>query len=339
MQADLRSDTVTQPSPGMIEAMMSAPLGDDVFGEDPTVISLEQKVADIFGKEAGLFFPSGTMANQAGIKSLTSPADEIICDHTAHIYLYEGGGLAFNSGISAWLLPGDRGRITSEQVAEAIRPDNDYSPKTSIVALENTHNRGGGSIYSLQEIAAINNLCKTYKLKLHLDGARIFNALAEADYTAKDIGKLCDSISVCLSKGLGTPVGSVLLASKEVIAKARRVRKLMGGGMRQAGILAAAGIYALDNNVTGLKDDHRRAKILGSILAELPFVEAVVPVDTNIVITKLNNNYPLATFISRLMESGIKTVAFGKQSLRMVTHLDFNDDQLDNVCGILKKMN
>ncbi len=338
IQSDLRSDTVTKPTPGMIDAMMSAPLGDDVFGEDPTVIALEQKIAAIFGKDAGLFFPSGTMANQAGIKALTSPADEIICDHTAHIYLYEGGGLAFNSGISAWLLNGDRGRITAEQVLEAVRPDNDYSPKTSIVSIENTHNRGGGSIYPFKEILAISKVCKNNRLKLHLDGARIFNALAEADYTAADIGNQCDTLSVCLSKGLGTPVGSVLLATYEVIAKARRVRKIMGGGMRQAGVLAAAGIYALDNNVAGLKDDHRRAKTLGTILAQLPFVESVIPVDTNIVITKLNNNYPLAQFIDRLMESGIKTVAFGKQALRMVTHLDFNDNQLDYVCGVLKKM-
>lgn len=338
MQSDLRSDTVTKPTPGMLDAMMQANVGDDVFGEDPTVTELEEKVAAIFGMESGLFFPSGTMANQAGIKSITVPGNEVICDQTAHIYLYEGGGLASNSGLSTWLLNGDRGRITAAQIKEAIRADNIYSPITSVVAIENTHNRGGGSIYSLTEVIAIRLLCDTHQLKLHLDGARIFNALAAADYNAKDIGKQCDTISVCLSKGLGAPVGSVLVSNKKIAANARRVRKVMGGGMRQAGILAAAGIYALDHHVDGLKDDHRRARLLGKALRELPFVDDVISVDTNIVITRLNNNYPHQTFIDRLMNSGIKTVAFGNQAVRMVTHLDFNDDQLTYVCDVLKKM-
>ncbi len=338
MQADLRSDTITKPTPGMLEAMMQAKVGDDVFGEDPTVTALEKKVADLFGMEAGLFFPSGTMANQCGVKALTSHGDEIICDQFAHIYLYEGGGLASNAGLSTSLLQGDRGRITADQVHDAIRGDNIHYPKTSVVSIENTHNRGGGSVYSLESITAIKKVCDKNGLKLHMDGARIFNALEVADYNAKDIGNQVHTISVCLSKALGAPVGSVLTGDKAIIAKAKRIRKVMGGGMRQAGFIAAAGIYALDNHLPLLKEDHRRAIILESVLIELPFVEAVVPVDTNIVITKLNNKLPVESFIEILMKSNIKTVAFGKQAVRMVTHLDFNDDQLNYVCEVLKKL-
>jgi threonine aldolase len=323
----------------MREAMYRARVGDDVFGEDPSVTELEQKLAVIFGKEAGLFLPSGTMTNQVGIKSLTQPGDEIICDHTAHVYLYEGGGLAFNSGLSTWLLPGDRGRITAEQVAGAIRADNEHYPHSAVVALENTHNRGGGSIYELDAIKAIRKVCDEHNMKLHLDGARIFNAIIEADYNAADIGKLFDTLSVCLSKGLGCPVGSVLLSSHEIIYKARRIRKVMGGGMRQAGVLAAAGSYALEHHIAGLTEDHRRARELGKVMESLPFVEEVMPVKTNIVVSRLKESYPLQQFIDRLMEKDIKTVAFGHQAVRMVTHLDFNDDQLDYVCAILKKMN
>jgi len=322
----------------MREAMMQANVGDDVFGEDPTVNELEMKMAAIFGMEAGLFFPSGTMNNQVAIKTLTSPGEEIICDHTSHVTLYEVGGLAVHSGLSTSLITGNRGRINATQVKEAIRVDNIHYATTSIVSIENTHNRGGGSIYALSDIKAIRQVCNENKLKLHLDGARIFNALTEADYNAKDIGKLVDTISISISKGLGAPIGSVMVASKSTILNARRYRKLFGGGMRQAGILAAAGLYALDNHLAGLKEDHRRAKSLESALKELPFVDEVIPVETNIVITKLNNNYPLQTFIDRLMESGISTVAFGNQAVRMVTHLDFNDDQLNYVCGVLNKM-
>jgi threonine aldolase len=302
------------------------------------VLALEQKVAGIFGMEEGLFFPSGTMANQSGIKALTVPGDEIICDQYAHIYLYEGGGLASNSGLSTSLLQGNRGRMNADQVAEAIRGDNIHYPKTSVVSVENTHNRGGGSVYSLESIKAIRKVCDENGLKLHMDGARIFNALEAADYNAKDIGKQVHTISVCLSKALGAPIGSVLTGDKAVIAKAKRIRKVMGGGMRQAGFIAAAGIYALDNHLQLLKDDHRRAAALEAALRELPFVEEVVPVDTNIVITKLNNKLPVESFIEILMKSNIKTVAFGKQAVRMVTHLDFNDDQLNYVCEVLKKL-
>jgi len=338
MTVDLRSDTVTRPTQMMLDAMMSAIVGDDVFNEDPTVIKLEQKIAAIFGKEAALFCPSGTMTNQIAIKLLSASGQEIICDHTSHVYLYEGGGLAFNSGLATNLLIGDRGRLTAAQVEEAIKPDHVYYPKTALVALENTHNRGAGSIYQLEEIKAIRKVCLNNNLKTHLDGARIFNALAEVDYNAVDIGSQFDTISVCLSKGLGAPVGSVLVASAELIHEARRVRKVLGGGMRQAGYLAAAGLYAISNNLPGLKEDHRRAKVVESTLSSIDYIDDTLPVDTNIIVTKLKNNFPVQSFIDKLAEKQIKVVQFGKQSVRMVTHLDFNDEMLDYVCRTLPKI-
>lgn len=336
LPVDLRSDTVTRPTAGMLEAMMAAPVGDDVFMEDPTVDALEKKTAAIFGMEAGLFCPSGTMTNQIGIKILTKPQEELICDQTSHVFLYEGGGLAFNSGLSVWLLQGNRGRITAAQVEEAVRAENVHYPVSSVVSLENTHNRGGGSIYDIEEIKQIRKVCDLNRMHLHLDGARIFNALTEADYAAKDIGCLFDTVSVCLSKGLGAPVGSVLLSSSARIKEARRVRKVLGGGMRQAGYLAAAGIYALNHHVDRLRDDHQRAKVLGAAMSDLPFVNEVMPVDTNIVVAKFNDDYPLEKFIAKLESHHIKTVPFGKQALRIVTHLDFTDDMLDYTLMILK---
>jgi threonine aldolase len=336
MKIDLRSDTVTLPSPEMLEAMLQAKLGDDVFGEDPTVRALELKTAALFGKEAGLFFPSGTMANQSAILAQTRPRQEVICDKHAHIYLYEGGGLAFHSGLSTSLIDGNRGRLTARQIDEAIRPDNLHYPVTSLVSLENTHNRGGGSIYSIDDIREIHSLCAKNGLAMHLDGSRIFNALAESDYTAAVIGHYFNTISVCLSKGLGAPIGTVVVMDAVLEKEMRKIRKVMGGGMRQAGILAAAGIYALDNNIPLLKEDHRRAKELESTLANLSWVDQVVPVDTNIVVTKLLDSYPLETLIARLSEKGIQTVAFGPQALRMVTHLNFDDDMLQYTVDTLK---
>lgn len=338
MEVDLRSDTVTKPGPEMLEAMLSAPVGDDVFNEDPTVAQLEKMTADIFGKEAAIFCPSGTMTNQIAIKILTSHGQEIICDHTSHVYLYEGGGLAFNSGLATNLIAGDRGRLTASQVEEAIKPDHVYYPKTALVSLENTHNRGAGSIYKLDDIKAIREVCIQHQLKTHLDGARIFNALTEADYNALDMGKQFDTISVCLSKGLGAPVGSVLVASTALIHEARRIRKVMGGGMRQVGFLAAAGIYALNHNVKKLKADHQRAAQLRDVLCKLDFVEEVMPAETNILVTKLHNNFLVQSFIDKLAEKNIKVVQFGKQAVRMVTHLDFTDDMLDYVCSTLSKL-
>lgn len=338
MTIDLRSDTVTRPGKAMLDAMFSAGIGDDVFGEDPTVNELETHTATLFGKEAGLFCPSGTMSNQLAIKSQSVHGQEIICDQQAHVYLYEGGGLAFNSGLSVALIPGERGRLSAAQVSAAIRASNVHFPETAVVALENTHNRGGGSIYSLDEIKAIRKVCDANNLRLHLDGARIFNALVESDYSAADIGKQFDTISVCLSKGIGAPIGSVLVGDAVTLARARRFRKVLGGGMRQAGFLAAAGLYGLRNNISRLKDDHRRARILGETMASLSVTEEVIPVDTNIVITRLKDMMPLDKFLSELDSRNIKAAAFGPQAVRMVTHLDFDDTMLEQTVHALKQI-
>lgn len=338
MTIDLRSDTVTRPDKAMLDAMFSAGIGDDVFGEDPTVNELETHTATLFGKEAGLFCPSGTMSNQLAIKSQSVHGQEIICDQQAHVYLYEGGGLAFNSGLSVALIPGERGRLSAAQVSAAIRASNVHFPETAVVALENTHNRGGGSIYSLDEIKAIRKVCDANNLRLHLDGARIFNALVESDYSAADIGKQFDTISVCLSKGIGAPIGSVLVGDAVTLARARRFRKVLGGGMRQAGFLAAAGLYGLRNNISRLKDDHRRARILGETMASLSVTEEVIPVDTNIVITRLKDMMPLDKFLSELDSRNIKAAAFGPQAVRMVTHLDFDDTMLEQTVHALKQI-
>ena len=335
---DLRSDTVTKPTKAMLETMSIAKVGDDVYGEDETVIRLEKKTAELFGMEAGLFCPSGTMSNQIAIKVLTNPLEEVICDKLCHIYNYEGGGIAFNSSASVRLVNGNRGRFTAKDVLNNINPDNVHYPKTSLVCIENTSNRGGGCYWKKEEIEAISKACKENQLFLHLDGARIFNALVETGENPKDHGKLFDTISICLSKGLGAPVGSVLIGKEEHIKKARRVRKVLGGGMRQAGYLAAAGIYALDNHIERLKDDHKRAKTLGEAVAKLPFVEEILPVDTNIVVFRLNDNYKCEDFIDTLNRLKIKVVPFGKQTVRMVTHLDIDDEMVASVLKELKKL-
>ena len=338
MIIDLRSDTVTKPTKAMLDAMMNAPLGDDVFGEDPTVIELENKAASLFGKEAGLFCPSGTMTNQIAIKVHTQPGDEVLCDVNSHIYNYEGGGISFNSGVQAKLIQGDRGRITAQQIEQNINGDFDWLTKTTLVSLENTVNRAGGSYYTMDIIKPIQKLCADKKLNFHLDGARIFNALTETKENPKDIGSLFDSISICLSKGLGTPAGSILLGKKDFIKKARRVRKVFGGGMRQAGILAAAGIYALDNNVARLKEDHIRAKKIEGILKSLPYVTSILPVDSNIVIFDIDTKISGADFEKKLLENNIKIAAFGKQTIRFVTHMDFNDAMLEKTEQVLKSI-
>jgi threonine aldolase len=336
MMIDLRSDTVTKPTKEMLTAMFNAPVGDDVFGEEPTVNALEEKVANLFGMEAALFCPSGTMTNQIAIKVHTQPGDEVLCDFTAHIYNYEGGGISFNSGAQAKLIMGNQGRISAQQVIDNINPNFDWLTRTSLVCIENTANRAGGSYYSLQQMKEISATCKKEKLHFHLDGARIFNAIIENDYGPLDLGKLFDSISVCLSKGLGAPVGSLLLGTTEFIKKARKVRKVFGGGMRQAGYLAAAGIYALDNHVKRLKEDHKRAKQIEKILVSLNYVDDILPVDTNIVIFNLNNKLKPADFVLKLAAQNIKASGFGKQSVRFVTHLDFTDDMLQKVEDVLK---
>jgi threonine aldolase len=335
---DLRSDTVTRPSKAMLDAMYSATVGDDVFGDDPTVIALETKAAGLFGMESALFCASGTMTNQVAIKVHTKPGDEVICNKLSHIYYYEGGGIAVNSGASVCLLDGDRGRITAADVLGHINPDDIHRPVTRLVEIENTMNKGGGSVYDYSEIVAISKVSKENGLKFHLDGARLFNALIVTGQKPSEYGHLFDSISICLSKGLGAPVGSLLLGSKEFIKQARRVRKVLGGGMRQAGYLAAAGIYALDNNITRLADDHRRAAQLGAVLKELPFIEEVVPIETNIVFFRLVESQGENEFLNRLAQKNIHALALSPRNIRIVTHLDFTDDMLDEMVTTLQSL-
>lgn len=323
---DFRSDTVTKPTPAMLEAMMKAKVGDDVFGEDPSINELENLSAEMFGMEAGLFCPSGTMTNQIAIKCHTQPGDEVICDESAHVYQYEGGGIAFNSGASVKLLYGDRGRINATQVAAAINPDDPHRAHTSLVCLENTSNRGGGSCYDLDEIKKIQALCKEKGLAFHLDGARLWNALVAKKETAKQHGESFDSISICLSKSLGCPVGSVLLGKKDFIRKARRVRKAFGGGMRQAGFLAAAGVFALQNHIDRLVEDHLHAVQLAQAIAQKSFTKFVLPVETNIVIFELNDGITAPDLVARLKEHSILGYAIAPNRIRLVTHLDISSD-------------
>lgn len=329
MLIDLRSDTVTRPTKAMQEAMWSAPVGDDVMGDDPTVNALQEKSAALFGMEAALFCASGTMTNQLAIRVHTQPGSDVICDKNSHIYLYEGGGIMLNSFSSVKLLDGDRGRINAEQVADAISPEGDIHATISrMVSLENTMNKGGGCYYDFEEIKAIRAVCDQNDLVLHLDGARLFNALVETGETPQHFGKVFDSISICLSKGLGCPVGSLLLGTKEMITKAKRFRKVMGGGWRQAGFLAAAGIYALDHQVDRLKEDHVRARAIAEIFRQKPEVEDIYPVDTNIVIIRVASHISAPEYVRTLAESRIQAVTFGKNLVRFVTHHDFSDDHL-----------
>ncbi|NHE59495.1 threonine aldolase family protein [Cyclobacterium plantarum] len=330
MVIDLRSDTLTLPTREMKEAMMMASLGDDVFGEDPTVRQLEGKLAGIFGMEAGLFCPSGTMTNQIAIRLHTRPQTEVICHKNSHIYLYEGGGIMSNSHASVKLLEGEFGKLEAEAIRRAINPDDDHAPETALVSLENTMNKGGGSVYLLEEIRPIRQLCKETGLKLHLDGARIFNALIHSGERAYDWGKMFDTISICLSKGLGCPVGSVLLGSHQDIKRARKIRKALGGGMRQAGMLAAAGIYALDHHVSRLEEDHERALEIARIMEQIPNVKRTLPVATNIVIAQLEKISP-ESFLEKLAEKNIRAVKFGLDQIRMVTHLDIDDRHLETM--------
>lgn len=336
---DFRSDTVTRPSAEMLQFMFNAKVGDDVFGEDPSINELENKAAGIFGKEAGLFCPSGTMSNQIAIKVHTRPGDEVICDELSHIYQYEGGGIAFNSGCSVKLLHGDMGRINAELVRQAINNPNDvHKPLSTLVSLENTSNRGGGSCYDFLEIEKIKEVCVQNNLALHLDGARIFNAIIAKNQTPKQYGKTFDTISVCLSKGLGTPVGSVLLGSKDFIKKARRVRKVFGGGMRQAGYLAAAGIYALDHNIQRLTDDHLHAKKIAEELAKKNFAGEISPVETNILIFEVKEKYTPVSFVAKLKEENILAMAISPTQVRLVLHLDVTPAMVDRAISIIQSL-
>ena len=316
----------------MLEAMFSAEVGDDVFGDDPTVNALEEKAATLFGMEAALFCTSGTLTNQLAIRVHTRPGSEVICDKLSHIYLYEGGGIALNSLSSVKLLEGDKGRISANQVRDAIsNPDDVHAAVSRLVSLENTMNKGGGCYYQFPEIEAIKEVCQLKSLALHLDGARLFNALVETGESTVKYGNVFDSISICLSKGLGCPVGSLLLGSKDFIKQARRFRKSMGGGWRQAGYLAAAGIYALDNHVSRLRQDHARARVIGQMLTNLPEVEEIYPIDTNIVIFRLPETILATDYVAQLGQKGVRSVTFGKHLVRFVTHLDFTDDDLEEL--------
>jgi threonine aldolase len=337
MIIDLRSDTVTKPTPAMMQAMMQAEVGDDVFGEDPTIKKLEQKCAALLGMDAGVFCPSGTMTNQIGIKILTQPYEEIICYEGAHIYKYEGGGLMGNSHVSVKLLKGNRGRLSLEEISASINGDDAHYPKTSVVALENTVVREAGSYYTLDQVASISKLASSKGLYMHLDGARFFNAITETGDVASDYGKYFDTISICLSKGLGAPVGSVLLCKKELETKARRMRKAFGGGMRQAGFMAAGGLYALEKNISRLKEDHARAKKISSALSSVSVVKSVQPVDTNIIIFELSGTTP-EQLLAKLAQHNIKALAFGPAQIRLVTHLDFDDQMLDRTVEVFKKI-
>lgn len=328
MIVDLRSDTVTKPTLAMKAAMFEAQVGDDVFDEDPTIHALQSKIASIFGMESALYCPSGTMTNQIALRVLTQPQDEIICDKRSHIYLYEGGGPAYNSLVSLKLLEGDRGRISADQIADAVNPDDIHFPQSTLISIENTMNKGGGCCYDIEELRAIRQEADKHGLQLHLDGARLFNAIVAKGDDPQVFGEIFDTISVCFSKGLGAPVGSALLGTAAHIKKARRVRKVFGGGMRQAGYLAAACIYALDHHVDRLHLDHDRAKALGAMVEAQSYVEEVLPVETNIVIFKLIDKITPQDVLGELEKQGILAVPFGKHEIRMVTHLDFSDDML-----------
>ena len=335
---DFRSDTVTLPTPAMLAYMQAAPVGDDVFGEDPSINALEAKTAGLFGMEAGLFCPSGTMTNQLAIKTHTQAGDEVICEELSHIYQYEGGGIASNSGASVKLLRGNRGRITAEQVLAAIHPEDVHKPISKLVSLENTCNRGGGACYDFSEIEAIQKVAKSNGLGLHLDGARIFNALVHKKEDPTQYGKVFDSISICLSKGLGAPVGSVLLGSTPFIKKARRWRKVFGGGMRQAGSLAAAGIYALDNHVERLKEDHAKALEIKTALLKKDFVKEIFEVETNIVIAHIEGKYNATELAVALKEKNILVIAMTPALIRFVVHLDIANEMLASTLETIEKL-
>lgn len=336
MPIDLISDTVTRPTPAMLEAMWKAEVGDDVFNEDAGAHALQAHAAAMFGHEAALFMPSGVMSNQIAIKAHTEPMDELICEESSHVYRYENGGYAFHSQIAIQPIPGDHGRLTADQIARAIKPSADWLPRSRLVVLENTCNAAGGSYYRLERVLPIRELCQQRGLRLHLDGARLFNALAESGESTLDWGRAFDSVSICLSKGLGAPVGSLLLGSREFIARARRLRKGFGGGMRQIGYLAAAGLYALQHHVQRLREDHAHARRLAQTLERLPCVAALRPVHTNIVIFDLAGELTAERFLAALSAQGVRASAFGPRTVRFVTHLDVSAEQIEQVCAILE---
>ena len=339
MTIDYRSDTFTRPTPGMLEAMYNAETGDDVFGEDPSVNRLEAMMADFFGKAAALYCPSGTMSNQVGIKVHTLPGDEVICSQLAHVYIYEGGGIAFNAGAQVRPIIGERGMITAAEVAAAINPDDVHKARTSLVCLENTANRGGGCCYDWEEVLRIKAVCQEHNLKLHLDGARLFNALIATKQDPTAYGNVFDSISVCLNKGMGCPMGSVLMGSETFIREARRIRKKLGGGLRQAGYMAATGIYAMENHLQRLEEDHLHAKQIAHALLEKNFTGHMLPVETNILIFEVIGDWTPVSFAEYLMREGIKVMPISTNQVRMVTHLDITPEMIARTCEVIAGMN
>lgn len=339
MIIDLRSDTITKPTKGMLEAMLSAKVGDDVYKEDPTVNALEERIATMFGKKTALFFPTGSMANQAAIKLHTNPGEQVICDKYAHIYNYEGGGASFNSGVSCKLIDGHRGMFNADQVVESINPPDFYhSPLTRLVAVENTTNKGGGACWNFEEIKKIRTVCNEHNLGYHLDGARLWNALVNTNETALQYGEVFDTISVCLSKGLGCPIGSVLVGDEDIMKGAIRIRKIFGGGMRQVGYLAAAGLYALDHHIDRLKQDHNKAKEIGEMLGALSQIKTVEPIETNIIIFELNPDVNETVFVQKLAKNNIHIIGMGGGKLRIVTHLDYTDAMHEKLLSILTNL-
>ena len=336
---DLRSDTVTKPSAEMLKYMMAANVGDMIFGEDPAVNELEGMVADMFGMDAALYCPSGTMTNQIAIKVHTKPGDEVICSRMAHIYQFEAGGIAFNSGASVALIDSEDGTFTAEDVKQHMNnPDDWHKAFTRLVEVENTVNRGAGACWSFDELKRIRELCDSSHLGYHLDGARLFNAMTADGRRPSEYGALFDSISICLSKGLGAPVGSVLVGKKDIVKEGTRIRKVLGGAMRQAGYIAAAGIYALKNNISRLADDHHNAAALAEALKKCSLTDRVNYGGTNIVIFTLKPGKTAAEFLDRIKSMGILALKTGERSIRMVTHLDVSDSQAKEACDVLASL-
>ncbi|MEO6330529.1 MAG: GntG family PLP-dependent aldolase [Ginsengibacter sp.] len=335
---DFRSDTFTKPTPGMLEYMFNAEVGDDVFGEDPSIKKLESLIAEMFGMEASIFCPSGTMTNQIAIKCHTQPGDEVICEEMSHVYIYEGGGIAFNSGAQVKAIKGDRGRIEAEQVLEAVNSNDAHKARTRLVSLENTTNRGGGSCYEFNDIQLIKEVCLEKNLRLHLDGARLFNALIAKHEVPKKYGEIFDSISICLSKGLGAPVGSLLLGNKELITQAKRIRKVFGGGMRQGGYLAAAGIYALEHNIDRIATDHLHAKQIAEALLKKEFIGKMLPVETNIIIAEVIETYTPQSLADTLKKFSILVMTISKTQIRLVVHLDITEDMVKESIKVIQEM-
>ncbi len=339
MLIDLRSDTFTKPSQGMLEAMFKANVGDDVFGEDPSINKLENECASMFGMEAALFCPSGTMTNQIAIKCHTQPGNEVICEKMSHIYIYEGGGVASNSGCQVKPIEGNRGRIQANQVLEAINAEDIHKPVTALVSVENTANRGGGSCYEMNHLQLIKELCLSHNINFHLDGARLWNALICKNESPKQYGEIFDTISICLSKGLGAPVGSVLLGKIDFIKKARRVRKVFGGGMRQAGYLGAAGLYALENNISRLETDHQHAQKIGIALSKKDFIGEILPIETNMIIFEVKGKFTATSLAELLKQHHILCIPISSTQIRMVTHLDVTPEMVERLLDLINNIN